>query len=254
MVPKFTSRGFDIIHTPVKLHERLRKAVMDAVEDFDNIRFEGLTGAIYGDLPPKFVDIGTLAWDTVEELRELHEQWIGGIELRPTSAYGVRLYQNGSSLAMHYDKIRTHVISSIIHIAHDYDNDDEPWPIEIEDHDGNLHAVSLQPGEMLFYESAKCLHGRRSILHGKYYGSIFIHYQPVDKSIWDYSVEQVIANVPPHWADNIFEQYGSRWAGQAITTDSRVADGAPPRYLNVDPDKRDAKEPPPRSDDESEDL
>ena len=42
---------------------------------------------------------------------------------------------------------------------------------------------------MLFYESAKCLHGRRSQLKGKNYGSIFVHYQPVDQSIWDYSVD-----------------------------------------------------------------
>ncbi len=41
------------------------------------------------------------------------------------------------------------MISSIVHIAHEYDNDDEPWPIEIEDHDGNLHAVSLKMGEVI---------------------------------------------------------------------------------------------------------
>lgn len=45
---------------------------------------------------------------------------IGGIKLKPTSAYGVRLYQNGSSLVMHYDKTHTHVISSIIHIGKRY--------------------------------------------------------------------------------------------------------------------------------------
>ena len=27
------------------------------------------------------------------------------MKLRPTSAYGVRLYQNGSSLVMHHDKV-----------------------------------------------------------------------------------------------------------------------------------------------------
>lgn len=31
----------------------------------------------------------------------------GGIPLRGTSAYGVRLYQNGSSLVMHHDKVRS---------------------------------------------------------------------------------------------------------------------------------------------------
>ena len=40
---------------------------------------------------------------------------------------------------------------------------------------------------MLFYESAKCLHGRMGEFHGKYYGSVFMHYQPVDESIWNYS-------------------------------------------------------------------
>ena len=39
---------------------------------------------------------------------------------------------------------------------------------------------------MLFYESAKCLHGRMNEFKGKYYGSIFLHYNPVDKDIWNY--------------------------------------------------------------------
>jgi len=81
------------------------------------------------------------------------------------------------------------VISSIIHITHKYDNDDEPWPIEIEDHDGVMHAVSLEPGQMLFYESAVCLHGRRKKFKGQYYGSLFVHYQPVDIHIWNYTIE-----------------------------------------------------------------
>ena len=53
----------------------------------------------------------------------------------------------------------THVISSIVHIAHEYDNDDEPWPIEIEDHNGVLHAVNLEPGQvssLLFWNCSVC--------------------------------------------------------------------------------------------------
>ena len=73
----------------------------------------------------------------IHDLLELHEEW-SGMKLRETSAYGVRLYQNGSSLVMHHDRIETHVISSIVHIAHQYDNDSVPWPIQIEDHDGKL--------------------------------------------------------------------------------------------------------------------
>jgi hypothetical protein len=41
------------------------------------------------------------------------------------------------------------VISSIVHIAHEYDNNSEPWPIEIENHrTGELVAVSLEPGQV----------------------------------------------------------------------------------------------------------
>jgi hypothetical protein len=84
---------------------------------------------------------------------------------------------------------------------------------------------------MLFYESSACLHGRRKIFRGKYYASIFVHYQPVDKNIWDFSLEDVIANVPPHWREGIIEESGSRWAGQGLTIDSQVTDGAPPRVI-----------------------
>ena len=44
------------------------------------------------------------------------------------------------------------MISSIFHVDHEYDDDDEPWPIVIESFDGTTHEVALRPGEMLFYE------------------------------------------------------------------------------------------------------
>lgn len=67
---------------------------------------------------------------------------------------------------------------------------------------------------------------------GKYYGSIFLHYQPVDKSIWNYTIDDVIARVPPHWNEGCTEEVGSRWAGQAITVDSMTAMGSPSRVVN----------------------
>lgn len=231
LVPKFTEVGFELIQTPKHVQDKLKEAVDKGVANWDNLRSEGSVDVIYKDADyknPKFVDIGGLSKYVLDELKELHEEWVGGIELRGTSAYGVRLYQNGSSLAMHHDKVETHVISSIVHIAHEYDDDNEPWPIQIEDHNGKLHSVNLEPGQMLFYESAKCLHGRMTLLKGKYYGSIFLHYQPVDKSIWDYNVEKIIASVPPHWRKNIkYEnQKSPRYAGAAITIDSRATEHA----------------------------
>jgi hypothetical protein len=38
------------------------------------------------------------------------------------------------------------------------------------------------------YESAACAHGRRRVLKGRYYASAFAHYQPVDPSVWNYTI------------------------------------------------------------------
>lgn len=107
LVPKFTETGFDLVRTPDHIQARLLDAVRDALENIDNVPYEEGVEAIYGPYPPKFVDITEVAWEVIHGLTELHEQWAGGIKLKPTSAYGVRFYQNGSSLVMHHDKVST---------------------------------------------------------------------------------------------------------------------------------------------------
>lgn len=186
LVPRFTERGFDVIPIPEDLFALLKEKLDTSLENWDNIRTERQIDAVHTPMPSKFIDIPNLTKLVLDRLKPLHEEWAGGMELKGTSVYGIRAYQNGSALIMHYDKVHTHVISSIVHIGHSYDDEEEPWPIEIEDHDGVLHAVSLKEGEMLFYESASCLHGRRSTFKGKHYSSIFVHYQPVDTSIWNW--------------------------------------------------------------------
>lgn len=58
---------------------------------------------------------------------------------------------------MHVDTVNTHVVSAIINVDQDVDED---WPLLILDHDGNEHNLIMQPGDMVFYESARLLHGR----------------------------------------------------------------------------------------------
>ena len=137
LVPKFTPVGFKVVKTPAHIHERLAKAVTDGVAEWDTLRSEGKIDVIYhpDDKEPKFVDLDGLNWDVISDLKELHEEW-GGMSLRQTSAYGVRLYQNGSSLVMHVDRISTHVISSIVHIGHEVRS---PWSVVHR----TLHATML---------------------------------------------------------------------------------------------------------------
>ena len=108
-------------------------------------------------------------------LRPLHEQWCG-LPLINASCYGIRVYQRGSYLYPHVDTIDTHVISSSICIDYQLD---KPWPFYIEDIQGQAHEISMSPGDMIFYESAKLKHARPYPLEGEYYASMFVHYTPV---------------------------------------------------------------------------
>ena len=125
----------------------------------------------------------------------MHEEW-AGVPLIGEIAYGLRAYRNNSVLFMHVDKTSTHVISCILHV--DHSEDSEPWPLFIEDFQGNTNEVVLESGDLLFYESSKCIHGRPRPFQGSWYSSIFVHYYPKD---WDpdkMSLETHYA-IPPSW-------------------------------------------------------
>ena len=100
-----------------------------------------------------------------KELRQGAEAWIGHrIELVGTALYGIRRYTRGARLQPHLDHLKSHVISAILNIAQDVDS---PWPLQILDHSGRPHEVLLQPGEMVWYESASLVHARSRALNGQ---------------------------------------------------------------------------------------
>ena len=90
-------------------------------------------------------------------------------------------YTNGAVLRMHVDTANTHVVSSIINVDQSLRKD---WPLLILDHYGNEHNITMEPSDMVLYESAKLLHGRPEPMDGDHYDNIFIHYRPL--SGWDY--------------------------------------------------------------------
>jgi len=110
-------------------------------------------------------------------LRELVEAW-AGIPVEQTDMYGLRRYEAGARLLTHVDREATHAVSLIVNIAQG--NLTEPWPVEVHDHADRLHEVIMKPGDIVYYESAKCLHGRNRPLAGEdaYYVNLFTHYRP----------------------------------------------------------------------------
>jgi hypothetical protein len=125
-------------------------------------------------LPPQLID------RLVTELAPTVASWAGVplTSLVPSAAYGLRLYNPGATLAMHVDRRSTHVLAGILNVAQE--GMEEPWPFEIVSHDGALHRVVLQPGQMLLFESARCLHGRPSPLRGARFVNFFVHYMLED--------------------------------------------------------------------------
>ena len=113
-------------------------------------------------------------------------------------------YSEGAWLMPHTDQLITHVISAILNIDQVMimtmmtlmimmtlilmmtlmtlmimtmiliQDMEEDWPLQILDHDGRLHEVTVQPGEMILYESAKLVHGRTRSLRGKFLSLIHI--------------------------------------------------------------------------------
>jgi len=53
------------------------------------------------------------------------------------------------------------------------------WPLEVYGHDGRAYNVSMEPGDMVLYESHSVIHGRPFPLKGRFFANIFIHFEPI---------------------------------------------------------------------------
>jgi len=115
------------------------------------------------------------------------EEWTGQ-ELKACSLYGVRVYKEGALLAPHVDRLPL-VASAILNVAQDVD---EPWPIEVIGHDGYAHNITMEPGEMILYESHSIIHGRPFPLKGRTYANVFIHFEPVGHSLYHHGLKNDI--------------------------------------------------------------
>jgi prolyl 4-hydroxylase len=113
----------------------------------------------------------------IKSVQDLLESWTNQ-RLVLTSAYGIRLYNEGSILAPHVDRLPL-VSSAIINVFQR--NVTEPWMLEVIGHDGIAQNLTSKPGEIILYESASVIHGRPYPLKGEgaQYGSLFVHFEPL---------------------------------------------------------------------------
>lgn len=101
---------------------------------------------------------GKNLWNNlIQAVQEILEAWSGQY-LVFTSFYGIRVYKEGAILAPHVDRLPL-VTSAIINVAQDVD---EPWVLEVIGHDGKAHNITMEPGDLVLYESHSVLHGKQS--------------------------------------------------------------------------------------------
>jgi prolyl 4-hydroxylase len=113
-----------------------------------------------------------------EAARPTLEAWTG-MKLQPTSLYGIRVYTEGAILAPHVDRLPL-VSSCIINVAQDVDED---WVLEVYDRHDRAVNVTMEPGDMVLYESGSLMHGRPFPMKGNFYANIFIHFEPTGERL-----------------------------------------------------------------------
>jgi len=180
--------------------------------------------------------IWKLAEDTIRE-------WTN-MDISATSVYGVRIYKEGSILSHHVDRLPL-ISSAIINVAQDVDED---WPIEVIGHDGVARNITMEPGDMILYESHSIVHGRPFALKGRYYANIFVHFEPVINSESE-NMQNSDENMPFYIVpDSNGKEFWKVWNGDSEDLDSEDKDSEDLDSENID--SEDSKS----EDQESEDI
>mmetsp|Transcript_20738 Transcript_20738/g.29567 ORF Transcript_20738/g.29567 Transcript_20738/m.29567 type:complete len:453 (+) Transcript_20738:31-1389(+) len=180
----YTDLGFKKIRCPEKVFQLL-KEFWEKNKDKRKVEGWGLGNTYTNSFekPSYLVSVqdedldggGQYLYDQIASAaQETIQEWTGR-NLRSTSVYGIRIYEEGAILAPHVDRLPL-ISSAIVNVDQDLD---EPWPLEVYGHDGMAHNVTMEPGDMVLYESHSVIHGRPFPLIGKFFANVFIHFEPV---------------------------------------------------------------------------
>jgi len=191
-LPNFTKSGFKLIEMPKSMLKSLEDWYWGRLETHRRPEsfFPGYTIINSYTKNPGFVSLGQSQMNPMfgDMLRGLVADWaeVPSPDLELTSFYGIREYNNDHFLRCHVDRSQTHVLSVILHVASE--NMTSEWPVEVVDFTGKRQRINMKHGQILFYESAKLVHGRPRYLKAGKFVNAFAHYRPKGshKHLWDY--------------------------------------------------------------------
>ncbi|NNC99170.1 MAG: 2OG-Fe(II) oxygenase [Gammaproteobacteria bacterium] len=182
LLPAFTQTGWRKLEVPAAAYSPLLEALAASAkaepEHVPGGYLRGPDGRDVGgsELIPLEDNIKSAI---AEKLRPIAEDWAGAA-LKLEAVYGLRRYLRGATLTMHRDRNETHIISVIINVSQEVEQD---WHLHIQDHFYRTSKIALAPGEMILYEGARLLHGRPDPLRGQHYANVFVHFSPIVSSV-----------------------------------------------------------------------
>eukprot|EP00927_Polykrikos_kofoidii_P077837 TRINITY_DN74745_c0_g1_i1.p1 TRINITY_DN74745_c0_g1~~TRINITY_DN74745_c0_g1_i1.p1 ORF type:complete len:385 (+),score=43.30 TRINITY_DN74745_c0_g1_i1:129-1283(+) len=184
-LPKFTSTGFQKVRMPEELHRGLQawyqRKSHESIPQHNHAAF-----GVYCENSHDNDDwVVTFVPETAEDkrnfaaatewIRKSLSNWTGQDVNEHTMTYGARQYHRGSVCGMHTDSKETHAFSAIYQL--DQKGMDEPWALDYVTHQGEEGKGFLNPGDVMLYESAAGLHGRKSPLRGDQFTNVFFHFR-----------------------------------------------------------------------------
>ena len=98
-------------------------------------------------------------------------------------------------------------------------------PLEVYGHDGKATNITMEPGDMVLYESHSVIHGRPFPLKGNSYANLFLHFEPIrplapnEEGRYDPALD-----IPPYIIPD------SPWEEEWIKEHPRGWKGVSPRY------------------------
>ena len=161
LLPRFAPIPFQLLKTPQRLQNLLEREyqamtfepVQEEVQRDQSYQADVIAGisSVRSRTPdlrysPISNELMQLAYD---QLTPLMEQWVGQ-PLERSWGYGIRSYGPGSWLHMHRDRVDTHVVSCIVHVA---DQSNQPWPLDFIDHEAVHHRVLFSQAQCFFMKA-----------------------------------------------------------------------------------------------------
>lgn len=220
-IQNYTATGYHKVKAPESLQKLLSEFWANNKDKMYNEEWtEGNIYTNHWEIPTKMMPVenqemvgggGALQNAIWKAAQDGVEEWTQ-MKMRPSSLYGIRVYEEGAMLNPHVDRIPL-VSSCIVNVAQDVD---EEWPLEVYGRDGNAVNITMEPFDMVFYESASLIHGRPFPLKGRFYANVFIHFEIVGRVGTDEGLETSVdeewnITLPPyvipgspeaaHWID-----------------------------------------------------